>query len=338
MDAVVIKLIFALFFSFTISWYLIPLLKKIAFTFKFIDVPDGKVKTHERPVAYLGGLAVYGGFIATLALVLPFENQLNSLFVGSTILLFIGLLDDLVPLRPLQKFTGQLIAALCFLKAGFYLKEQFFFTWWHIPLSLLWMLTIINAFNLIDVMDGLATLVAINCAAGFLILAWLYHLNAVVIVLGALLGALLSFFLVNKPPATMYLGDAGSLFIGGILGAIPFLFPWSYYNSLGLLSPMILLALPLIEIAGLIVIRTAKKIPFYRPSRDHFCHILRRRGLSVKQVLLCVQLFSLYQLAVVVAWTFKPLPWWWIGIHAVLFLSLWIGALSTQLYRSILPY
>src|SRR3972149_8643499 len=123
MEAVVVKIIFSLLFSSLLTFYLVPFFCSVAYRLNILDVPDGKVKNHKTVVPYLGGLAVYCGFLCGLVFTIPFHNQIFFLFIGSTLLLLLGLVDDLVRLKAYQKFFGQCIVALCFLKTGFYLKE-----------------------------------------------------------------------------------------------------------------------------------------------------------------------------------------------------------------------
>ena len=280
-----IKYIFSFVFSFLITFYLVPFFSSLANKIQFVDVPDGKVKQHKKPIPYMGGIAVYGGFLFSIAFTMPFENKIFLLLVGCTLLLLIGLVDDLLQLKAYQKFFGQLLVALCFLKAGFYLKEHFFYNIWNLPLSLLWILTIINAFNLVDVMDGLATSIAIFATITFACIALIFQHHLVLLLLLPFLGALCAFLYYNKPPASIYLGDAGSLFIGGFLATVPFLFDWGTYNWYGYLTPIIILAIPLLECASLIIIRMYKNIPFYNASPDHFCLYLQSAGWSKEGIL-----------------------------------------------------
>ncbi len=282
MNSLLVNSFFAVSISFFVTFSLVPLLSSLARRIHFLDIPDGTIKQHSKPVPYFGGVAVYFGFICVLVFLLPFQNSIVPFLIGITLLLFIGLMDDFFVLKPYQKFFGQLISAFCFLKAGFYLKEYLFSSGElvTIGLSLLWILTIINAFNLIDVMDGLATLVSLLAAGGFIVIAIACHNGELVLLFCSLIGALLAFFLFNRPPAQIYLGDAGSLFLGGVFAASPFLFPWGIHTVYGFLTPIILLVIPLLEVASLIVIRWYKKIPFYRGSPDHFSHYLMRNGWS----------------------------------------------------------
>ena len=280
------KLIFSFILSFLLTAYVIPILRILAFKFNILDIPNGSIKIHKTPTPYLGGVGVYFGFITALGMTLPFENTIFLFLIGSTMLLFIGLVDDLITMSPGQKFFGQMLAAFCFLKAGFYLKYGFFCNnFWSFPISFLWILIIINSFNLIDIMDGLATTVACCATVSFIFIAAYLGDYSVLILLLAFLGALLGFLLYNKPDAKIYLGDAGALFIGGFLAIVPFLFDWGAFNPHGYLTPVIILAIPLIEVGTLIVIRTYKKIPFYRGSPDHFAIYLQKRDWSKKKVL-----------------------------------------------------
>lgn len=287
MQTVVVKLFFSTLLSFLITYALIPRLCIFAQRLGIVDTPDGLIKRHEHATPYLGGVGVYVGFIAGLALMLPRESTTITLLVGSTLLLFIGLLDDLLAMKPYQKFAGQILAALCFLKGGLFLKEQFFQDFWMIgiPISLLWLLTVINALNLVDVMDGLATTIAGGALISFLVIALWFGNYGIAIVLSSLIGALFGFFLYNRPPARIYLGDAGSLFLGGVLASVPFLFSWSRMHPMGYGVPAIILAIPLLEVVTLMAVRTYRGIPFYKASPDHFSIYLQQRGWTKNQIL-----------------------------------------------------
>lgn len=297
--SIVLKLLFSIVFSFLVTFYLVPLFVLFAYRLNVLDVPDGKIKNHKQVTPYLGGASVFIGFLMSLALVFPFENKILLFIVGSTLLLFVGLIDDILRIRPYQKFFGQAVAALCFLKAGFHLKEMFFLSnYWNIPISFLWMMTVINAYNLVDVMDGLATTLAACATFSFFVIALSFGHIQIALLLGALLGSLVAFLWYNKPPAKIYLGDAGSLFIGGILATIPFSFDWSFHNWYGFLTPIIVLAIPLLEVAFLIVIRSYKGIPFYQGSPDHFCLYLKSNGWSIWEILAYVFTMSMVLLTV----------------------------------------
>lgn len=317
------KIIFSGIFSFLFTYYALPIFIAIAYKYNIIDIPDGKVKNHKLPTPYLGGAAIYLGFLVTLGIVFPFDNQFFLFLVGSTILFYIGLIDDLITLLPLQKFAGQVLAAVCFLRAGFYLKTYFFYQVWTIPISLLWMLILINAFNLIDIMDGLAIGVSICCAVNFLLLAFLFKNYIAALILAAMLGSFIAFFCFNKPRALIYLGDAGSLFIGGLFSIVPFLFTWSSIGDFGYLIPVSVLAIPLLEVAGLICIRTYYGIPFYKPSKHHFAHYLQRKTSSVWEVLLYVIGFSVPIILTTSFFVLTYIPLSAFLVNGMIFVCLW---------------
>ncbi len=279
--------------SFLVSVYLVPLLIKVAYKFSIVDAPDGKLKVHSQCIPYLGGLAVFFGFLIASSLVLPFENRFFLFIVASIILLFVGLLDDLIVLTPGQKFFGQILAALCYIKAGFYLKGLFFNNAWNIGISFFWFLLFINAFNLIDVMDGLACVTALSIASSYLIFAFMLGDSSLLLLLVAFIGAVAGFLFFNRPPAKIYLGDSGSLFLGGLLACVPFGISWSEYNVLGYIVPVVVSAVPLLELGTLILVRTYKLVPFYVGSPDHFSIFLQQKGWTKKQVLIFVVFFTM---------------------------------------------
>lgn len=323
-----IKLFFALLISFLITLYVVPLMMRVAHRLRILDVPDGTIKKHAHPTPYLGGVAVYIGFLVSLALVFPFQNQILLFIVGATLLLFVGLVDDLIAMQPYQKFFGQFLASLCFLKAGFFLKESFFLkNILNIPISLLWILTIINAFNLVDVMDGLATSLAISATASFLLIAYALQVYQASVLLASLLGALCAFLVFNRPRAQIYLGDAGSLFIGGLLATIPFLFPWGTYAPYGYLTPMIILFIPLVEVSTLIGVRTYKGIPFYKASPDHFCLYLRVNGWDIKEILWYISAFSVVLCCVAYAFVFSLISLFLLFCLMLSLFAFWCGIL-----------
>lgn len=299
--------VFSFVIAALVTIYLVPLLIATAQKLRIVDAPDGHLKVQKQETPYLGGVAIYVGFITALALTFPFENRMFLMLVGTTLLLFIGLIDDLIVLRPYQKLFGQMIASFCFLKGGFYLKETFLFStgsaaaliFWII-VSYGWMLAMINACNLVDVMDGLLATVALCATISFLLIAQMLGLSTLMILLAAFAGALSGFLWFNLPVARIYLGDAGSLFIGGFLAIVPFMIPWGTFHSYGYIIPLIILLIPLLEEGTLILIRSYYAIPFYQGSPHHFSIYLRNKGWSVQQVLAYIVAYALMLLMLVI--------------------------------------
>lgn len=314
---------FAFIFSFLIALHSIPIIITVAKKLGILDVPDGKIKKHDAPVPYFGGLAIFIAFISTLALVYPFENKVLWLLLGSTMLLFTGLIDDLKALQPGQKFFWQILAVLCFLKGGISLKTTFLSSLPNLFFSAFWMLTIINAFNLIDVMDGLASLVAIIATTTLFIIALCFQQYSLSLLLLTFLGPLFAFFIYNKPPARIYLGDTGALFIGGFLAAVPMLFNWSAQSFTAYYAPIIILGVPTIEVISLVIIRTWIGIPFYKGSPHHFSIFLQKKGWPKPLVLLFTALASIMLSALAICYLFDIISGCMLTIGLTIFLSAW---------------
>lgn len=308
-----------------LSLRLTPFIIHAALRRNITDRPDDNLKKHSHPIPYLGGVGVYMAFVVPLALVYPIENSELWLLLGVTLLLFVGLIDDLLVLRASQKFMGQLVAVVCFLKGGFVLKSIFFTSAFNAGCAAFWMLSVINAFNLIDVMDGLSSLTAIITATTFFGMALYLKAYPVSLLIIAFVGALLGFLIYNKPPAKIYLGDAGALFIGGFLAAIPIVLPWSSQSFDTYYAPAIVLAIPLIEVVSLILIRLYLGIPFYQGSPHHFSLYLRRKGWSVQQILLFTAIAGFCLSAMAFGFLMGAVSFGTLSILSVLFLIAWGG-------------
>jgi UDP-GlcNAc:undecaprenyl-phosphate GlcNAc-1-phosphate transferase len=320
-----------------VSFFTTPLFIKIAFSRGILDQPTS-LKNHKSPTPYLGGLAVYSSFIIILALFFPVDRNLSLFLIGSTLLLLVGLVDDLMPLSAFYTFLGQILAALCFLKGGFSLKQEFldsfssffFFPYFLVFISFFWILTIVNAINLVDIMDGLASTVAICSLTGFFIFSCVYSLYSVALIIIICIGALIGFLQFNKTPAKIYLGDAGSLFLGGILATIPFMIPWGTYTIFGFLTPVIILGVPLVEVTSLIIIRSYKRIPFYLGSPNHFAHYLLAQGWTKNSVLLFVWVFNAVLIMVSLLFNLGKLSLFATIVALLLLLVAWCATLYSK--------
>lgn len=294
----IIRIILGLVISFFLTFRAIQKFIDLAFKYKIFDSPDGGLKKQKEPVPYLGGLALFLGFIISLVFVAPLNSRILFLIVGSNILLLWGLIDDLSPMKPYQKIFGQVVAALCFIKSGFVWKESFMSQILNLIISFVWFLTIPNAFNLIDIMDGLCGFTSIFALFSFLIFAILTANFDLICFIIALVGAIIAFLIFNKKPAKIYLGDSGSMFLGSLISAMPFMISWSEYNNFGFIIPTFLLAVPFFELGFLIIIRTYNRIPFYLGSPHHFAIFLKNKNYTNFQIQVFVFFFSLYYLVV----------------------------------------
>jgi UDP-GlcNAc:undecaprenyl-phosphate GlcNAc-1-phosphate transferase len=260
-----------------------PLMMRAALKFGILDRPDGALKNHGEAVPYLGGLAVFLAFLFTLALTFDFSHKVLGILLAGTLVLLVGLIDDLGVLTPWEKLTGQLVAVGVLLKAGIYIKLVFIPWPVALVLSVLWLLVITNAMNIIDVMDGLASGIGVIASLFLAVTALLNDEPMVAMMAMALAGSLIGFLRYNFAPARIYLGDSGSLFVGLTLAALAMNGAYTKRNILAMLTPVIFLGVPLFDLAFVSFVRWRKGLSPFRGSADHFALRLTRAGFTVPQ-------------------------------------------------------
>jgi UDP-GlcNAc:undecaprenyl-phosphate GlcNAc-1-phosphate transferase len=284
----VVQLVLGFILAYLIARVGTPTARSAALAFGVVDRPDGHLKNHGEPVAYLGGLAVFTSFLLSLGMTFDFDHELLALLLGSTIVATIGLIDDFGVLTPKAKVLGQMVAVFVLLKAGITVQVAVFPWWLRLALTVLWLVGMANAFNLVDIMDGLASGLGVIAATFLLVVALLNGRVVVAAFTVALIGALLGFLHFNFHPAKIYLGDCGSLFIGFTLGALAMVMDYTERNPLGFVAPLFILAVPLVDTVYVSFLRARAGRKIYHGSPDHFPLRLRRRvgGSTVTTVLL----------------------------------------------------
>jgi UDP-GlcNAc:undecaprenyl-phosphate GlcNAc-1-phosphate transferase len=270
----ILSIVFALYFT--------PLMRMAALQLGLVDRPDGLLKKHDDVVPYLGGVAVFMAFLLTVGVLTDFSQETLGLLLSGSIALMVGLLDDFRAMTPLQKLLGQTMAALVLIKSGIYIKLAFLPIWVAIPLTVFWVLAVTNALNIIDILDGLAAGVSAIAALSIAIANFMAGRQAVGFLSIVLAGAVLGFLRHNFHPAKIYLGDAGSLFIGFMLAALSMNAGYTRANLLAVTSPILILGIPLFDLVLVMWIRWRNGTPIMKGSPDHFALRLRRL-LSVRE-------------------------------------------------------
>ena len=257
----------------------------------WLDQPSRR-KMHTNPIPLLGGIAMYMAFLISVL----FTNSRTVLeegtavLIGATLLLVVGVIDDQRGLSPRTKLLTQAGAAVLLVIGGAGIGV-FPFAWLNLAATLLWVAAICNAMNLLDNMDGLAVGVAAIACAFFTLLALWHGQIWVSIVAAVLLGATLGFLRFNWNPATIFMGDAGSLLLGFLLAvlAIKLRFPdvdprrtWPI--------PLLVLAVPILDTTLVTVSRLRRGVPVSSGGRDHISHRLVRLGLSIRQAVATIYL------------------------------------------------
>jgi len=282
-----IRLILGFLLAYLLARVGTPMAREAALRFGVVDMPDGGLKNHAEPVAYLGGLAVFMAFLMSLGMTFEFDHDVLALLLATAIVATLGLIDDFGVLTPRSKVLGQLVAVWVLLKAGVSVHLVYLPLWARILITVLWLVGMSNAMNLLDIMDGLASGFGIVAAYFLLLVAVINGRWIVAAFTLALLGALLGFLRFNFHPASVYLGDCGSLFIGLALGALAMVMDYTTRNPLGFIAPVFILALPLVDTAFVTVLRLRARRKIYHGSPDHIPLRLRRRlgGRTVPTVL-----------------------------------------------------
>ena len=312
---------------------LVPVAGMAARALGVMDAP-GPRKVHAAPTPRLGGLAVFlsffavvlvgylatpaiqrvpflethfGGALALLQEAYRVEKKLLALLAGATLVFGVGLADDILGNRfpVLLKAAGQVLAAVVVIAAD--VRTSFMpYDWMNVVVTLLWLVGVTNAFNLLDNMDGLSAGVAFVASAVLLINAWLLGEFFISLMLVAFMGSLLGFLISNWNPASIFLGDCGSLFIGFVMASLTLLERYVSHASSSyfpVLMPVLVLAMPLLDTATVMVIRVRERRPIYVGDSRHISHRLVSLGLSQRAAVLVIYLitFSLGMGAVTLA-------------------------------------
>jgi UDP-GlcNAc:undecaprenyl-phosphate GlcNAc-1-phosphate transferase len=266
-----------------LSVWLTPRVREAAIRFGIVDRPDGRLKTQGQPVAYLGGVAIYLAFLLALALTVPFNRETVGLLLAGSIVVLIGLVDDLGSLTPWTKLAGQAVAVVVLLKSGIYIQLAFLPKEVAIALSVLWLLACTNAFNLIDIMDGLSAGTAVVAAAALIGIAAWNGSDGSALVMASLAGSCLGFLRYNFQPASIYMGDCGSMFLGLMIGAAAMDNAYTRSNLLAAVAPALILGVPLFDMVFVMYIRRRRGMPVMLGSPDHVALRLRKWRLSTRQ-------------------------------------------------------
>jgi len=266
-----------------------PVIRRLALRYDMVDKPAAR-KIHNAPVPLLGGAVVYVAFMFVLLLFgdRDYVNEVVGIFVGASIMSLMGVVDDRWGLGSYVKLGGQLLAAGILIYSG--VQVRIFGTWLDIALTLLWVVGITNAMNLLDNMDGLSGGVATIAAVYFTLLAAMSGQYLVGALAAALAGACAGFLVYNWNPARIFMGDTGSLFIGFLLAAvaIKLRFP-SNSVTVTWMIPLLVMGLFIFD-TGLVFISRLRrgKNPLTTPGKDHLSHRLARlTGSRREAVLIC---------------------------------------------------
>ncbi len=278
-----------------------PLARNLFLRLNIVDHPDGDRKLHLRPIPRIGGIPIALSYAAALGLMLLFapegaririqhEHLLWALLPATGLIFLTGLIDDLIGLRPWQKLAGQAVAAALAVSLGARMATLHGATgykhWAELLLSFLWLVGCTNAVNLIDGLDGLASGVGLFATGTTLIAAILQGNTGLAMATIPLVGCLLAFLRYNFAPASVFLGDSGSLTIGFMLGCFGLIWSQRSGSLLGMVAPLMALALPLVDVGLSISRRFMRSRPIFGADRGHVHHMVLALGFKPRDAAL----------------------------------------------------
>ena len=294
------------------GWIWTRIARDLAIRCGLVDRPDGRRKVQSRPVPLAGGIGVLLGTVSAITIGVFVSPSMAEdlggdrlrfvlcLLAAVVVIAIVGMLDDRFSFRARYKLLGQIVAALILIVPGDVVIQQISFFKWHvelgllgIPFTLFWFLAAINALNLLDGMDGLLGTVSVIVFAALGTMAITVATNnpAVGWIAFAMAGSLLGFLRYNLPPASVYLGDCGSMMIGLVVAAVAIKSALKG-PAVALVAPTVVLTLPIIDTVAAIIRRRLTGRGIAVPDRGHLHHVLQRNGHSIRRSLILVTVLA----------------------------------------------
>ncbi|HEX9063450.1 MAG TPA: MraY family glycosyltransferase [Clostridia bacterium] len=292
--------------AFVIVYFSIPYLRRLALKIGFVDRPNER-KIHSKPIPHLASIGMYAAFIFTYFVVARrFDKFSILLMVGSLLIIAIGLVDDLFKVKgkdfpALPKLIVQVIAAVIAYKSGavfngfhnpFTNQDVVLPVWLQCMLSILWIFGVTTVINFTDGMDGVAGGLSAISASTLFVVALAKNQPGSAIMSIIIVGITLGYLNYNKPPAKIFMGDAGATFLGYMLGIIALEGAFKQATIMSLFIPVLALGVPIIDNIYVVIKRIREGKPVYEADRSQIHYRLLESGLSKKQVLAMLYLLS----------------------------------------------
>lgn len=290
LNTILLPVLTAMLCSFLISFTSTPAASFIAYKIGAVDVPTDGRRMHNKPIPRLGGLAVFFAFVVSTLVYCEITPMLLSLLLGGLMIVIIGVIDDVFRIKPYAKLIIQLIAAVFPIMEGVTIDffsiggETFQLGIWSKPVTLLWILLVTNAVNLIDGLDGLSCGVSAICSLSLLLVTLTFGQSLPSALLCAILaGACIGFLPYNSNPAKIFIGDTGAMFLGYTMSVISISGVFKVHATLSFLIPMSIFGLPLFDTIFAIFRRLIHGQAPWHADRGHIHHRLIDLGFNQKQ-------------------------------------------------------
>ena len=280
-----------------------PVVKSLAFKMGVMDVPKDNRRMHDHPIPRMGGLAIFLGFLLSVLLFAEITPQLRGMLLGSVIIVVLGIFDDIYSLPAMFKFVVQIVAALVAVFSGNVIQTlsnpNIFSSdlYWDlgvlsIPVSVIWIVAITNAVNLIDGLDGLACGVSTISSMTLLVISLVVSDAPAAILMAALAGSCIGFLPYNLNPAKIFMGDTGSTFLGYVLAVVSIQGLFKFYTIISFAVPFLMLGLPIFDTCFAFIRRIAHGQSPMHADRSHVHHRLIDMGFSQKQAVAVLYIIS----------------------------------------------
>lgn len=280
-----------------ISLIVTPLVRKLAFLIGAVDKPNHR-KVHKTIMPRMGGLAVYLSFMIVILATQTITKPILGLLLGSTVIIGVGIVDDIKELTAKVKLIFQILAAIVLVLFGIRINvltnpfnpgEVIQLGILSIPFTIFWIIGVTNAVNLIDGLDGLASGLSMIGAITLGLVAWSHEGQWLILVCTIVLaGSILGFLKYNFHPASIFLGDTGALFLGYTLSALSVLGLTKGATAISIFVPIVVLGVPILDTLFAIVRRYMNKQPIFQADKEHLHHRLLAIGFSHKQTVLII--------------------------------------------------
>lgn len=286
-----------------LSFLLSPVAKHIAYKIGAIDVPKDERRMHKEPIPRLGGLAVFFAFLFAVIVLVPVDREMQGILLGALVIVILGVIDDAVSLPAKLKFLVQIFAAVIVVLHGvridvisnlniFSASSYLSLGFWSAPITVIWIVAITNAVNLIDGLDGLSVGVCTIASLSLLVISALVSEFNIMVMTAAVAGACIGFLPYNINPAKMFVGDTGATFLGFILATLSIQGMFKTYAILSFAAPLLILGLPIFDTVFAICRRLLNGQSPMHADRGHVHHRLIDMGFSQRQTVLILYVVS----------------------------------------------
>jgi UDP-GlcNAc:undecaprenyl-phosphate GlcNAc-1-phosphate transferase len=329
------QFLLALMIAISVTAALTPFARRLALRVGLVDAPNPR-RINTVPMPTGGGMAIFAGFLAaSLVGEIP---HFGITIVAASLILLLGLVDDRFELSAGTKFLGQILAVLLYVLWGPRIEfvsnpfgEMLYLGKLSIPLTMLWILTLINIMNFIDGLDGLTVGITLISAVALTTLAWTLGRYDAALLAVIVVGVSLGFLPYNFNPARVYLGDGGAMLLGFLLAAVSTEGALKGAATIGLSVPILILAVPVTDLFCAIVRRLQLGVPIYQADRSHFHHRLLDLGFTQRQVVYVAYLITGFSATMAVVTAHRAKATWLVAL--ALGALFWYGSIRVGMVK-----